>query len=56
MSVNSLRKTFGYHQRVTHGVALPVLVEVFGHATQRQTLNYLCVQDEEIREVYMNEI
>ena len=55
MSVNSLRNTFGYHQRVTHGVALPVLVEVFGQ-TQRQTLNYLCVQDEEIREVYMNEI
>jgi len=53
---HSLRKTFGYHQRVTHGVALPILVEVFGHATQRQTLDYLCVQDEEIHEVYMNEI
>ena len=53
---HSLRKTFGYHQRVTYGVALPVLVELYGHATQRQTLDYLCVQDEEIRDVYMNEI
>ncbi len=53
---HTLRKTFGYHQRVTHGVALPVLVELYGHATQRQTLDYLCVQDEEIKDVYMNEI
>ena len=53
---HSLRKTFGYHQRVTHGVALPIQVEVFDHSTQRQTLDYLCVQDEEIHEVYMNEI
>ncbi len=53
---HSLRKTFGYHQRVTYGVALPVLVELYGHATQRQTLDYLCVQDEEIRDVYMNEL
>lgn len=53
---HTLRKTFGYHQRVSHGVALPILVEVFGHSTQRQTLDYLCVQEEEIKSVYMNEI
>ncbi len=53
---HTLRKTFGYHQRVTYGVALPVLVELYGHATQRQTLDYLCVQDEEIKDVYMNEL
>ena len=53
---HTLRKTFGYHQRVTYGVALPILVELYGHATQRQTLDYLCVQDEEIRDVYMNEL
>lgn len=53
---HTMRKTFGYHQRVTYGVALPVLVELFGHASQRQTLDYLCVQEEEIYDVYMNEI
>jgi len=53
---HTLRKTFGYHQRVTYGVALPVLVELYGHTTQRQTLDYLCVQDEEIKDVYMNEL
>lgn len=53
---HTLRKTWGYHQRVTYGQALPVLCEVLGHATQRQTLTYLCIQAEEIRSVYANEL
>jgi integrase len=53
---HTLRKTWGYHQRVTFNVGLPVLVEAFGHATQRQTLSYLCVQADEIRDVYANEL
>lgn len=50
---HTLRKTFGYHQRVTFGVALPILTEIYNHATQRQTLDYLCIQDEEIADIYM---
>jgi integrase len=53
---HSLRKTWGYHQRVTYGVDIPTLMEVLGHSTQRQTLTYLCIQPEEIRSVYANEL
>jgi integrase len=53
---HTLRKTWGYHQRVTYGVGLPELMVAFNHATQRQTLTYLCVQPDEVRSVYANEI
>ncbi len=53
---HTLRKTFGYHQRLRYKVELPVLTEVFGHRSQRQTLDYICVQGEEIQNVYSNEI
>lgn len=53
---HTLRKTFGYQQRVTYGVDIPTLMTIFGHATQRQTLAYLCIQPEEIRSVYDNEV
>jgi integrase len=53
---HTLRKTFGYIQRTHFGHSLPELMEVFGHATQRQTLTYLCVQPEEIKKIYANEI
>lgn len=53
---HTLRKTWGYHQRVTFGVDIPTLMEIFGHASQRQTLTYLCIQPEEIRSVYANEL
>lgn len=51
---HTLRKTWGYHARVTHGVDIPRLMHCFNHATQRQTLDYLCIQPEEIKAVYMN--
>jgi len=50
---HTLRKTFGYHMRVQHKVSIPVLMTLFNHNTQRQTLDYLCVQPDEIREVYL---
>lgn len=53
---HSLRKTWGYHQRVTFGVDIPRLMACFNHSTQRQTLEYLCIQPEEIRDVYENEL
>jgi integrase len=53
---HTLRKTWGYHQRVTFGVDLPRLMVCFNHSTQRQTLDYLCIQPEEIRDVYENEL
>lgn len=50
---HSLRKTFGYHMRVQHSVSIPVLMTIFNHNTQKQTLDYLCVQPDELKEVYM---
>jgi integrase len=53
---HTLRKTWGYHQRVTFGMGLPELMVCFNHSIQRQTLDYLCVQPEEIKNVYSNEL
>jgi len=53
---HTLRKTWGFHQRVTFGSDLPTLMECFNHATQRQTMKYLCVQPDEIKSIYANEL
>ncbi len=53
---HSLRKTWGYQQRVERKAPIPLLMEAFGHATQRQTLDYLCIQAEEIQELYALEL
>ncbi len=53
---HTLRKTFGYHQRKTFCVSLPILVDIFNHSSQKQTLDYLCIQPEEVAEVYLNEL
>lgn len=53
---HTLRKTFGYHQRVTFGVGLPELMVVFNHSNQRQTLDYLCVQPDEVKNIYENQL
>lgn len=53
---HSLRKSFGYSQRVDHGVGLAVLMKVYGHSTERQTLTYLCIGDNEVRATFMQEV
>lgn len=53
---HTLRKTWGYHQRVTFQRGIPELMVAFNHSSQRQTLEYLCVQPEEIKDMYMNEL
>ena len=53
---HTLRKTFGYQQRVKYDVGMPELMTCFNHSTQKQTLDYLCVQPEEIEKVYANEV
>ena len=53
---HSLRKTFGYMHRTKLGTDIPTLMTMFNHSTQRQTLDYLCIQPEEIRDAYMKEI
>jgi len=52
---HSLRKTFGYHKRMK-GFSLEQLMQTYNHSSPRQTLDYLCIQEEEIKELYMDEI
>lgn len=49
---HTLRKTWGYWQRKERGTAIPLLMEAFRHATQRQTLDYLGIEATEIAEIY----
>lgn len=53
---HTLRKTWGYHQRVTFGKGLPELMVCFNHSSQKVTLDYLCIQPEEIKSIYENEL
>ena len=53
---HTMRKSFGYHQRVTFGTDIAVLMSGFNHATQKQTLTYLCVQPEELKAMYANQV
>jgi len=53
---HSMRKTWGYHQRVRGKQPIPLLMVAFGHSRQAQTLDYLCIQDDEIRNLYAMEL
>jgi integrase len=53
---HTLRKTFGFVKHTHQGASLPELMVCFNHSTQRQTLDYLCIQEATIRNIYMNEI
>lgn len=52
---HTLRKTWGYHQR-QRGTPIPLLMEAFGHKTQQQTLAYLGIQADEIRDIFSMEL
>ncbi|MCT4609424.1 MAG: site-specific integrase [Pelagimonas sp.] len=49
---HTMRKTWGYHQRVQQNTPIPLLMEAFGHSNQAQTLEYLCIQEAEIQDLY----
>ena len=49
---HSLRKTWGFMQRKKQDTPVPLLMQALGHSTQRQTMEYLCIQEKEIENVY----
>ena len=53
---HTLRKTWGYWQRKERNTPLPLLMEAFGHKTQKGTLDYLCIQSDEIQDIYSLEL
>ena len=53
---NSLRKTWGYHQFATFGTDLNRLMTFYNHATRRQTLEYLCLQPQDFKNIFEHEL
>lgn len=56
---HTMRKTWGFHQaRVTQGpdrqMVMPRLMRAFGHSSEAQTIQYLCIQDEEVASLFMS--
>ena len=50
---HTLRKTWGYHQRIHNHSNVALLMRAFGHATEAQTLDYLCILPDEIKALYL---
>ncbi len=50
---HTLRKTWGYQQRIILATPISLLMRAFGHSSEMQTLEYLCIQPEEIGALYM---
>ncbi len=48
---HTMRKTWGWWQ-YKRGKSVPLLMEAYGHTTQKQTLDYLCIQAEDVAELY----
>lgn len=53
---HSLRKTWGYWQRIGRGTSVALLMHAYGHSSEKQTLEYLGIQAEEITEIYDMEL
>ena len=53
---HTLRKTWGYHQRATHGVGFEIICKRYNHSSPAITMRYLGIQDKEVHGVLMNEI
>ncbi|AFY71929.1 integrase family protein (plasmid) [Thalassoporum mexicanum PCC 7367] len=54
---HTLRKTWGYWQyKSGNAETLPRLMVAFGHASQKQTLDYLCIQAEDVKALFAMEL
>jgi len=53
---HTLRKTFGYIQRVKYGVSWEILCKRFNHSSPSITMRYLGIEDKEVNGILMNEI
>jgi len=53
---HSLRKTWGYQQRIAHGVGFEIICKRYSHSSPAITMRYLGIEDREVHDVLMNEI
>lgn len=53
---HTMRKTFGYIQRVKYGISWELLCSRFNHSSQYITMRYLGIENREVQNILMNEI
>lgn len=53
---HSLRKTWGFHQRVTYNQSTALISKALGHSSERETQTYLGVQPQEIESLFENTV
>ena len=53
---HTLRKTWGYHQRINHGVGFEILCKRYNHSSPSITMGYLGIESKEVHDILMNEI
>ena len=53
---HTLRKTWGYQQRIKYGVGFDVIAKRFNHSDPKTTMTYLGIEDKEVHSILMNEI
>lgn len=53
---HTLRKSWGYIQRMEHGVGFEIICKRFNHASPAVTMRYLGIEDKEVHSTLMNEI
>lgn len=51
VSCHSLRKTMGYHLH-KQGVSTAVLTKMYNHSSERNTMHYLGIEQEDINKIY----
>lgn len=53
---HTLRKTWGYHQRVTFNEPIALISRAFGHSSEAQTLRYMGLLPQEVTNLYLHEL
>ncbi len=53
---HTFRKTWGYHQRVNHGVGFEILCKRYNHSSPVVTMRYLGIESKEVTDMLMNAI
>ena len=53
---HTLRKTWGYIQRVKYGVGFEIICKRFNHSSPAVTMRYLGIQDKEVKSILTNNV
>lgn len=55
-SAHTLRKTWGFHQRVTYCAGFEIIAKRYNRSNPSITMRYLEIEDKEVHSKLMNEI